>query len=149
MVAEKLRKGPDGARLPEAELDVLACLWQRKRATARDIREAMRPYRPMTHGAMVTLLKRLEAKGWVARRKGAAGKAFVYWATQRPQPTYRRILRDLVRRVFGGNNLALIANLVDAKPPTPEELDRLQGLLDDLKGRNQPEQDDGRVRPIL
>ena len=60
-------------RTPRAELDVLGCLWQHGRATARELREAMGGYRPMTHGSMVTLLKRLEAKGLVTKRKGPVG----------------------------------------------------------------------------
>jgi len=125
--------GTQPDRLPGAELEVMSCVWQNGRSTAREIREAMAHYRPMTHGSMVTLLKRLEAKGWVGREKGLVGKAFVYRALRRPEPTHRRILRDLVRRVFGGNGVALISTLLDSKPPTTEELDRLQCLFDDLR----------------
>ena len=92
-------------RLPNAELDVLGCLWKRQLATAREIRETMKSYRPMAHGSVVTLLKRLEAKGLVTRRKGRVGKAFVYRATRRPEPTCRGILRNLLDRAFGGDGV--------------------------------------------
>ena len=111
----------------------MACVWQRGRATAREIREAMANYRPMTHGSMATLLKRLEAKGWVGKEKGSVGKAFVYRAIRRPEPTHRRILRDLVRRIFAGNGVALISTLLDSEPPTTEELDRLEDLFEQLR----------------
>ena len=111
----------------------MACVWQRGESTARGVREAMSAYRPMTHGSMVTLLKRLEAKGWLAREKGPVGKAFLYRAIRRPGPTHRRILRNLVGRIFGGNGVALISTLLDSEPPTTEEMDRLQTLLDDLR----------------
>ena len=120
-------------RLPDAELDVMASIWQRGEATAREVREAMAPYRPMTHGSMVTLLKRLAAKGWLEREKGPIGKAFVYRAIRRPEPTQRQILSDLVRRVFAGNGVALISTLLDSDPPTSAELDRLQKLFDELR----------------
>ena len=136
--------GTNGKPLPHAELEVMACIWQRGESTAREVREVMSTYRPMTHGSMVTLLKRLEAKGWLAREKAPVGKAFIYHATRRPEPTHRRILTDLVRRIFGGNGVALISTLLDSKPPTMEELDRLQKLFDDLREKRANEtQDEG------
>ncbi len=131
---------PTGERLPDAELEVLACLWQRGRATAREVREMMEPYRPMTHGAMVTLLKRLQAKDWVTREKGPVGKAFVYMPTRKAAPTQRRILAELTHRVFGGSGVAVMANLLDATSPSLEEIDALQTMLDDLRAKRQKRQ---------
>ena len=128
---------PGGDRLPDAELEVMGCLWQQGSATARQVREAMGGYRPMTHGSMVTLLKRLEAKRWVTREKGPVGKAFVYRPTRRPGPTRKRILRNLVQRVFGGNGVALVSALFDSRPPSPVEMEKLQELFDDLKAKSQ------------
>lgn len=123
----------EAADLPDAELDVLGCLWQAGEGTARQVRETIKPYRPMSHGATVTLLTRLQAKGLLTRAKAAQGKAFVYRPTRGPQPTYRRILRDLKHRLFGGNGLSMVASLLEAHPPTTQELDRLQVMLDDLR----------------
>lgn len=123
------------ASLPDAELEVLACLWRQGEATARALREGMAEYRPMTHGAMMTLLKRLESKRLVSRRKGPVGKAFVYAPSHNPEPLYRRILRDLRQRLFGGSGVSLVTSLFQGAPPTPEELDQLQVLLDELRAK--------------
>ena len=123
---------PAASRPPDAELEILACLWQKVEATAREIREMMDHYRPMTHGSMVTLLKRLEAKKLVTREKGPVGKAFVYRATGSAKTAHRRILGDLVERIFRGNSVAVVSSLLDANPPTPKELERLRKLVDDL-----------------
>ena len=127
--------GSAGADLPDAELEVLSCVWQHGQATARQVREAMAGYRPMAHGSMVTLLRRLEAKGWLTRRKASRGKAFVYQPTRRPTATHRHILRKLVRRIFGGNGVKVVATLLDTAPPTSEELDRLQELIDEMRSK--------------
>jgi len=119
--------------LPDSELDVLGCLWRLGKATVRELRQAMADYRPMTHGAMATLLKRLEAKGLVSKKKGAVGKAFVYRAARRPEPAYREIMKRLHRRVFGGSGLAIVASLVESTPISDEELDALEALLDELR----------------
>ena len=90
----------------------------------------------MTHGAMVTLLNRLEGKGLVAKEKGPVGKAFVYEATRPPEPTYRRLMRNMHERVFGGSGVAMVASLFETRPPSPEEIDELQLLLDELRRKS-------------
>ena len=119
--------------LPDAELEVLACLWKHGQLTARQVREDMEGYRPMTHSAVSTLLKRLQDKGMVKRTKGPVGKAFLYQAAVQPHRAYRRIVQDLRERVFGGNALALVSSLYESHLPTLEELDRLQELVEWLR----------------
>jgi len=125
----------DEYQLPDAELEVLACLWKLGPLTARSIREQMAGYRPMTHAAVSTLLKRLGDKGMVAREKGPVGKAFLYRATTEPRKTYRRIVNDLVERIFSGSSTALISTFLEAQPPSPTELEELQKLLDEYRKR--------------
>lgn len=124
-------------RLPDAELEVMACLWRLQEATARQLREAMHAYRPMAQTSMVTLLGRLEAKGLVKRAKGPVGKAFVYTPLRRPGKTHRRVIGDVLQRIFGGNGPALVASLFETQPPTPVELVELQRLLDRLRQKSQ------------
>jgi predicted transcriptional regulator len=119
--------------LPDAELDVLACLWRQGELTARQIREALEGYRPMTHSAVSTLLARLHEKGLVTRRKGPVGKALLFKAAGRPQRAYRRIVGDLLERVFGGDPLAVVSSLFESRRPTPQELEQLQQLVEQLR----------------
>ena len=124
-----------GEQPPDAELDVLAYLWRCRQATAREVREALHIYRPMAHGSVVTLLKRLEARGLVARSKGQVGKAFVYRPTHSARPTYQRIVRNIAERIFGGNSLEMVSTLFDTKLPTQDELKHLQEMLDKLQSK--------------
>lgn len=126
---------PHPADLPNAELDILAHLWAHGPATARQVREALAPHRPMAHGSAVTLLRRLEEKKLVSRKKADHGKAYVYTPTKRPEPTYRRLVRELSDRVFGGNPVALVASLFDSTPPTPQQVEQLKQLLKTLKNK--------------
>ena len=123
------------ADLPDAELEVLACLHRQGKATAREIREGMHGYRPMAHASVLTLLTRLEAKGLVSREKGPVGKAFIYIPTQRSMATPRNVLRRLLQRVFHGDGVALVTSLFQTKPPSHRELDQLEQLLTDLRAQ--------------
>ena len=119
--------------LPDAELDVMSRLWQAKALTVREIREQLQLTRPMTHASVCTLLKRLEDKGLVKRRKASSGKAFVYTANVAPTKTQRRLVRNLVDRMFAGSGVALVASLLHSRRPTDAEIVELQTLLDELK----------------
>lgn len=123
------------SEIPNAELDVMRCLWQGQPRTAREIREALHAERPMTHSSVCSLLTRLEAKGFVAREKGTNGKAFVYRAAIQPNRTKRRLVGELLKRLFAGRGVDLVAALFESKPPTEEQLDDLQALLDNLRLR--------------
>jgi BlaI family transcriptional regulator, penicillinase repressor len=125
--------------LPPAERDVLICLHRHRQATARELRESLLKIRPMAHGSVLTLLNRLEAKGLVKKEKGMIGKAFVYEARQQPRTTLGGIVRQVVQRVFHGDSVALVASLFETKPPTAAEVEKLQRMLDDLRGRKEKE----------
>jgi len=131
--AGSLEDGTAVERLPNAELEVLAALWHKGEATAGEIREHLAHRRPMAHGSVLTLLKRLSAKNLVSREKAPRGKAFVYRATRQPETIRRRILEDLTDRVFGGSRVAMIASLLDTHSPSEDELDELKELLERLR----------------
>ncbi len=125
--------------IPDAELDVLAVLWHRGASTAREIRETLEEHRPMTHGAVSTLLNRLESKEFIQRTQNKVGKAFVFRARIKPAPTYRRKVGELMERLFGGDSVALVHSLFETHPPDDQEIEELQRLLDDWKQRRQAE----------
>jgi predicted transcriptional regulator len=122
--------------LPEAELEVLAYLHLQGEADVATIRERLNPFRPMAHASVVTLLKRLEGKDLVTKRKGERGKAFIYSATREPRTTYRQVVGRLLERVFGGSRLTLVSSLFEATAPSAEELAQLKKLVDDLHGKS-------------
>lgn len=116
--------------LPEAEQDVLAALYERAPATARDIREALASRRPLAHASVVTLLGRLERRGLVSRRKADEGKAFVYTPTRDHSGAVAPLLSGLVSRLFKGRSPALVATLLESAPPDAADLEELQSLID-------------------
>ena len=126
------------SRLPNAELDVMACLWKLGPRTARQLREALRPKRAMAHASVCTLLKRLEGKGLVRRKKAPTGKAYVYSAVAKPAGTHRRLVADLVDRAFEGSGVELVASLLECRPPSDEEIDQLESLIHDLRNNKSP-----------
>lgn len=120
-------------KIPEAEADVLAVLFDSEEATARQVREVLAKKRPMAHGTVVTLLRRLEDRGLVKRRKADQGKAFVYRPAKAHARTFGPVATSLMQRAFGGRPAALVASLFETRPPSSDEIDELEALVDRLR----------------
>jgi predicted transcriptional regulator len=87
---------------------------------------------------VATLLRRLEAKGLVARRPSPVGKAFLYRASDRSAAAIRGALRRLVRGVFGGDRLSVVSTLY-TEPASEKELEDLRRLVEVLGERPRAE----------
>ncbi len=135
MAKKKKKKGTKSAssNIPNAELDVLSCVWQEGPVTARRIREMMMKYRPMAHGSVVTLLTRLEDKNLVGKKKGPVGKAFLFSSKRDPAPTHRKLAKEMLSRVFAGNVASMVTSLFEAETPTQDELAAIQKLVSATK----------------
>lgn len=116
--------------LPESELEVLAALWNGGPQTAAELRSALEHFRPMAHGSVLTLLKRLAEKGLVKRRKSSQGKAYLYEARVDRNIGHRRLMRRVTERIFGGNLATVVASLLSSRNPTPEELAEIRRMIE-------------------
>jgi BlaI family transcriptional regulator, penicillinase repressor len=135
MAMRRKPRSPDAPAddvLPEAEMEVLAVVHTRGAAGASEIREALQPFRPMTHASVLTLLGRLEAKGLVSRTKAEVGKAFVYRATA-PKRVYGGLMRRIVKRIFADDPARLVATLFEARKPTKGELEQIRELVEKME----------------
>ena len=121
------------APLPDAELEVLACLHDLGEAEVVEIRRALARFRPLSHASVSTLLRRLESRGLVARRKGPVGKSLLYAALPAAQATYRSLLNRMLDRVFAGDPVRLVSSLVSSRRLSRDELRRLRSIVDDLE----------------
>ena len=120
-------------KLPDAERDVLACLNQLGEATVKEIRDALQKTRAMEAASVLTLLKRLEAKNLVAKRKADKGKAFVFRPTAESAGVSRGLMKDLFQKVFAGDTMAFMSSFFETRKPTESEIEQMQQLLDELR----------------
>jgi len=116
-------------------MEILALLQRHGEAEARDLRDLLAPFRPMSHASVLTLLGRLEAKGLVSRRKAERGKSYVYSPARKVQPLVRHLLRRVMHRLFADDPASLVASLFEAKRPTAIELDRIRALVEEMEKR--------------
>ena len=111
----------DPASLGERELDVMSLLWQHTSGTVAEVQELLTT--PLAYTTVLTILRNLEAKGFVRREE--EGRAHRYFPKVKKRAAQKRALSRLIDTLFLGSPEALLAQLVDDHDLTPEELRRI------------------------
>ena len=119
--------------ISETELDVLKVLWEHGPATVRQVNAVLRRRgRRYAYTTVLTLLQRLEAKGHVTSDKG--GVAHVFSAAVSRDGLLRRRLDELANELCDGTATPLVQALVEGHRLTPDDVEHLRRLLDQLDG---------------
>lgn len=111
----------------DRELDVMAVLWERGKATVAEVREALEDR--LAYTTVLTVLRTLEEKGHVAHEE--AGKAYRYYPLVERQAAGTSALSRVVDKLFRGSPALLLTHLVGDARLTEEELRRMQRLLEE------------------
>ena len=115
-------------QLSELQLALLQALWQLGEAGVGDVQaELERQGRKLAPTTVATLLRRLEAQGWVTHR--SEGRAFLYRAARSRERAASKLLARLTDSLFGGDVPALVSHLLESKRIEKREIDEIKRLL--------------------
>ncbi len=115
-------------QLGRMQFRIMQVLWDRGRASAREVTDVLNEAEPVAHSTVQTLLRQLEAKGAIGHQE--EGRTFVFFPTLKEDKVKWTATRDLVERVFGGNVGSLVAHLLNDERLSRTELDELRRMLD-------------------
>src|SRR3954469_5518732 len=120
--------------LTDAEHRIMHVLWDYPGSTVGDVAERIEgPSRP-AYNSVLTILRILEKKGYVAHEKD--GRAFVYSALVDSQQARRGALSQVLSRFFNGSRADLVMDLFGHEQADAEELAKVRALLErDTAGR--------------
>lgn len=120
-----------GAPLPtDAELAILAVLWRQGPCTVREVHEALHPSQGTGYTTVLKLMQLMAQKGLVLRDESQ--RSHVYRAASAEAQTQGRLLGDLMDRAFAGSASQLVLRALSVKRSSPEELEQIRSLLDQL-----------------
>lgn len=108
-------------------------VWQRKNATAEDVRADLAERHPMKESTARTILKRLEDKGYVRHR--VDGRTNVYTGIDAPQNVAAKAVRQIIERFCGGSVEQLLVGMVNDDVVDERELQRLAQRIARRKDR--------------
>jgi predicted transcriptional regulator len=112
-----------GRPLTELQQAILDLIWEKGPVTSEQVREAIRSAHPLKDSSIRTLLRRLEARGYLSHE--VVGNTFVYRAAAPSSSVAARAVRHIIERFWAGSVEQFLVDMVDENVISPRELDRL------------------------
>lgn len=125
-----MKKSSSRLSLTPKEDELMRLLWDSGPIPASRLVELYPEPHPHVN-TVATVLKRLEAKGFVAHRN--EGGTFYYYASSPKEDFRNRSLSDIVADYFGGSYFGAVSSLVEQEKISARELQELLDLVQNKK----------------
>jgi predicted transcriptional regulator len=110
----------------DREIDIMEVLWQRGPSLVAEVRAALAD--ELAYTTVLTILRTLEAKGYVGRT--AEGRGHRYFAAVKQKAAQKSALRHLTRKLFKGSAELLFVHLVSDQKLTEKQILNMRKLLE-------------------
>jgi BlaI family penicillinase repressor len=115
----------------ESELEILQVLWERGKATVREVHEELSAYKDSGYTTTLKLMQIMFEKSLVKRDD--SNKTHIYSPNVSKQKTQQQMVGKMVDALFGGSATQLVMQALGSSQASKEELEEIQKLLNDLK----------------
>lgn len=115
----------------ENELEILKVLWERGEATVRDVHEVLSKTKDAGYTTTLKLMQIMHEKGMVKRDE--TSKTHRYTALLSREKTQKQFMGKMIDTLFQGSSTQLVMQALGNHSTTPEELDEIQKMIDNLK----------------
>lgn len=123
---------PSSTQPTEVELQILRILWDLGPVPVRAIHRRLEAEKGTNYSTTVKMLSVMLDKGLVKRDE--SNRPHVYRAGMTQERTQKRMLDDLLSKVYGGSARSLVMHALSSKRATDDEIDEIRQLLDDMQG---------------
>ena len=110
-----------------AELEILEVLWESGPSTVRDVFERIARTKTTQYTTVLKLMQIMHQKGLVVRNEKA--RAHIYSAAQSQEQTQRRVVGDLLEKMFQGSAARLVQHVLETKAASPKELAEIRKMI--------------------
>jgi BlaI family transcriptional regulator, penicillinase repressor len=119
---------PAAKDLTERELEIMHVFWARGEATIADIRDGLADGgQDRAYTTIATLVRILAEKGFLEQTN--EGRPAVYRPARSFEDVSRRMLGEVLDRVFKGSSEELLVRLIEQRRLTDKERARLRKIL--------------------
>lgn len=110
----------------DRELDVMSILWALGSATVAEVRDRLAD--DLAYTSVLSALQTLEEKGYV--RHESEGRAYRYHPLVEPAEAGSNAISRVLDKIFHGSAESMLAQMVDDRRLTRDELERMRSLLE-------------------
>lgn len=115
----------------EGELEILNVLWAKKTATVREVHGELAQHKEVGYTTTLKLMQIMHEKGLV--RRDETMRTHVYQPAVNKEKTQKHMLGKMIANLFGGSSTQLVLQALGEHQATPDELEQIQKLLNNLK----------------
>ena len=124
---------PTSAQPTEVEMQILRILWDLGPSPVREIHRRLEAAKGTSYSTTVKMLAVMLQKGLVKRDEQA--QPHVYRPALTRAKTGKRMLDDLIEKVYQGSAMSLVLQALSSGKATKEELDEVRRMLDQMEGK--------------
>ena len=125
--------GRNPSQPTDVELQILRILWDLGPSPVRNIHARLEADKGTNYSTTVKMLSVMLQKNLVTRIEDE--RPHVYRPTVSRKTAGRRMLKDLIDKVYDGSAASLVMQALSAGKPSAEELDEVRRLLDELEAK--------------
>ena len=114
-------------KLGNVQLELMKVIWEKGKATVREVTETISAKRIMAYSTVLTMLRDLEAQGMLIH--DVDGRTFVYRPVVSRKRIITGIIQDVQRRLFDDSAAALLAHLLEAEHIGSDELEHMKQMI--------------------
>ncbi|HET6880897.1 MAG TPA: BlaI/MecI/CopY family transcriptional regulator [Pirellulales bacterium] len=118
----------------EVEMQILGILWELGPSPVREIHRRLEEAKGTSYSTTVKMLAVMLDKGLVTRDEDA--QPHIYKAALTRDGAGKRLVRDLIDKVYKGSAHSLVLQALSTKRATQEERDEIRRLLDRMEGKS-------------
>ncbi|HEY4155897.1 MAG TPA: BlaI/MecI/CopY family transcriptional regulator [Puia sp.] len=115
----------------ESELEILRILWERNTASVREVHEELSKTKEAGYTTTLKLMQIMNEKGLVGRDDSV--KTHIYHPVVSREKTQKHLIGKMISTLFGGSSTELVLHALGNHKASPEELEEIQLLLNNLK----------------
>ena len=115
----------------ESELEILRILWERNNASVREVHEELSKTKEAGYTTTLKLMQIMHEKGLVGRDDSI--KTHIYHPEVSREKTQKHLIGKMITNLFGGSSTELVLHALGNHKASPEELEEIQQLLNNLK----------------
>jgi len=115
----------------ESELEILRILWDKGKATVREVHEILSTHKEAGYTTTLKLMQIMFEKGLVKRDDSS--KTHTYYANVSKENTQQQFMGKMIHTLFSGSSTQLVMQALGNHKHSSEELEEIQKLLNELK----------------
>ena len=124
---------PASAQPTEVEMQILRILWELGPSPVREIHRRLNAAKGTNYSTTVKMLAVMLQKRLVKRDEDA--QPHVYRPVHTRAKTGKRMLDDLIEKVYEGSAMSLVLQALSSGKATKKELDQVRRMLDQMEGK--------------